>query len=194
MVLNSLYAHTWSQYVKLLMSVPFSAWSWVRMASVCCGGASALMKMLMSTPLRHWIVARETPCLRTRAIPTIVSETATHKMAPVVISTFLRRLLPVSLATYSIERAICEIVLGRGSYQGSAGMTSAVALDAAVLVTHAGAPVELDHPLVHAVDDPTVVGGHHHRRPGPVDPMQEAHDALRRRGVQVAGGLVGQED
>ena len=112
-------------------------------------------------------------------MPTIVSETATHKIAPVVISTLRRRLLPVSLATYSSESANFRLL--------------AVAVDAAVLVAHDRAPVELDHPLAHPIDDAPVVGGHDHGGTGPVDAVQKPHDALRGRGVQVARRLVGQQ-
>jgi len=38
------------------------------------------MKTDISTPLRHCSVARDTPCLRTSAMPTMVRETATHKV------------------------------------------------------------------------------------------------------------------
>ena len=62
------------------------------------------------------------------------------------------------------------------------------------LVAHDGAAVELDDPAAHHVDDALVVGGHHHGGPGLVDAVEQAHDALARGRVEVAGGLVGQQD
>src|SRR2546430_694450 len=53
---------------------------------------------------------------------------------------------------------------------------------------------ELHDPPAHRVDDGVVMGGHHHRGPRAVDPVQELHDVDRRRRVQVPGGLVGQQD
>jgi hypothetical protein len=38
------------------------------------------------------------------------------------------------------------------------------------------------------------VGHHHDGRPGPVDPVEQPHDLDRRVRVQVAGGLVGEQD
>src|SRR5690606_31621332 len=63
-------------------------------------------------------------------------------------------------------------------------------VDAPRLVAHDHAAVELDDALAHRVHDPLVVGGHHDRRAGLVDPVEEAHDALAGGRVEVAGGLV----
>ena len=46
----------------------------------------------------------------------------------------------------------------------------------------------------HLVDQHLVMGGDHHRGPGAVDAIEELHDALARLGVEVPGGLVGQQD
>ena len=54
--------------------------------------------------------------------------------------------------------------------------------------------VDLDHTPAHVVDDPGVMGRHHDRRPGAVDPVEQRHDALAGRGIEVAGGLVGEDD
>jgi hypothetical protein len=56
------------------------------------------------------------------------------------------------------------------------------------------ATVELDHPTPHRVDDAAVVGGHDDGGPGAVDPVEQLHDAHRGGRVEVAGGLVRQED
>jgi hypothetical protein len=62
------------------------------------------------------------------------------------------------------------------------------------LVADDRAAVELDHPAAHRVDDGAVVGGHDHRGAGAVDAVEQAHDADRGGRVEVAGGLVGQQD
>jgi len=54
--------------------------------------------------------------------------------------------------------------------------------------------IELEDSTPHPVDQRLVVGRHEDGRPGPVDPVQEAHDALRGGWVEVAGGLVGEQD
>src|SRR6476661_2732151 len=68
------------------------------------------------------------------------------------------------------------------------------AVDAAGLVAHERAVGELDDPLAQLVDDLVVVGGHDDGRAGAVDPVQQAHDAQAGGRVEVAGGLVGDED
>ena len=62
------------------------------------------------------------------------------------------------------------------------------------LVSNDDAAVELDDALAHHVDDPLVVGSHHHSRSSLVDPVEQAHDALAGGRVEVAGRLVGQQD
>ena len=54
--------------------------------------------------------------------------------------------------------------------------------------------VELDDAPAHRVDDALVVGGHHHRRPGAVDAIEEPHDPDGRGRVEVSGRLVGEQD
>ena len=56
------------------------------------------------------------------------------------------------------------------------------------------AVVELDDALAHLVDDAGVVGGHHHGGAGAVDPVEQLHDADAGVRVEVAGGLVGDQD
>jgi hypothetical protein len=46
----------------------------------------------------------------------------------------------------------------------------------------------------HRVDDALVVGRHHDGRAGPVDAVEDAHDADGGRGVEVPGRLVGEHD
>ena len=50
------------------------------------------------------------------------------------------------------------------------------------------------HAPAHRVDDALVVGGHHDRGSGAVDAIEQAHDADRRRRVEVSGRLVGEQD
>ena len=69
---------------------------------------------------------------------------------------------------------------------GIIGSLSLVADDLAV--------VQLDDALAHRVDDLLVVRGHHDGGAGAVDGVQHLHDAQRRSRVEVAGGLVGQQD
>src|SRR5262245_49826591 len=65
---------------------------------------------------------------------------------------------------------------------------------ALLLVADDLAALELDHPLARLVDDRVVVGGHHDRRAGTVDPLEQPHDPLRGLRVEVAGRLVAEQD
>src|SRR3954465_2458026 len=71
---------------------------------------------------------------------------------------------------------------------------SLVPVDAAALVAHDLAVVELDHALAHLVHDRRVVRRHQDRRVGAVDAVEQLHDADARRGVEVSRRLVGDED
>src|SRR5207248_3010724 len=51
--------------------------------------------------------------------------------------------------------------------------------------------IDEDDAAPHQVDDVAVMSGHHDRRAVRVDLQEELHDLPRRRGVEVAGGLVG---
>ena len=54
--------------------------------------------------------------------------------------------------------------------------------------------LELDDALAHLVDDGRVVGCHDDRGARAIDALEELHDALGRRRVEIAGGLVRDED
>src|SRR5258708_2728208 len=69
-----------------------------------------------------------------------------------------------------------------------------LAVDPARLVAHYLAVLELDDPLAHGVDDRGVMGRHDDGRPGPVDPVQDLHDADRGCRVDVPGGLIRKQD
>ena len=62
------------------------------------------------------------------------------------------------------------------------------------LVTHDLAAVQFDHALAHRVDDLFVMRGHDDGGAGAVDGVQHFHDAQRSGRVEVAGGLVGQQN
>src|SRR5258706_12086686 len=67
-------------------------------------------------------------------------------------------------------------------------------VDAARLVAHEHPVVELDHPTAHRIDDALIVRRHHHRGAGAIDAIEQPHDADGRRGVEVPGRLVGEQD
>src|SRR5216683_374858 len=60
--------------------------------------------------------------------------------------------------------------------------------------TTMAAAVELDDASAHGVDDRLIVGGHQHGGARAVDAVEQAHDADGGAGVEVPGGLVGQEN
>src|SRR5689334_21616992 len=68
------------------------------------------------------------------------------------------------------------------------------AVDAASLITHDPPRIDLDHPTAHLVDDVGVVGDHHDRGPGPVDPVQQPHDLNRGIRFEVSRWLIGQQN
>src|SRR6195952_1026956 len=116
-----------------------------------------------------------------RPIPTRVSETKIVTIRATDIDTLRRSPVPVSEKTYR-------------SCMGEEAPLVLVAVDAARLVADHAAVVELDHSLSHLVDDAGVVGGHQDGRAGPVDPVEQLHDADAGVGIEVAGGLVGDQD
>src|SRR2546422_474472 len=54
--------------------------------------------------------------------------------------------------------------------------------------------IELDDTPPHRVDDALVVRGHHDGGARAIDAVEQSHDPDGRRRVDVAGGLVGQQD
>ncbi len=62
------------------------------------------------------------------------------------------------------------------------------------LVAHDPAVVQFDHALAHGVDDLLVVRGHDDGGSRAVDGVQHLHDAERGGRIEVAGGLVGEQD
>src|SRR5256885_12141830 len=108
------------------------------------------------------------------------SETVVTRITEIVIERLRRNPRPISLSM-NWKRT------GRA-------LSAGVAVDAAVLVPDEPAVLHLDDPLAHLVDDLVVVRGHDDRRPGAVDPVEQAHDPDAGRGVEVTGGLVGEQD
>src|SRR4051812_33086310 len=169
-------AAAWSTNLKLF--TPGWLLSWVRTASTWLSLESAFMKIDSSTPPRQRAVCLLTAWRSSSAPPKNASDKATVRMAASVMSRLRRRLVAVSLTTYPAEMA----TLGKRS------------VDAAGLVAHDDAAVEFDDTAAHLVDDALVVRGHDDCRAGAVDAIEEAHDADGRVGIEVAGGLVGQQD
>src|SRR6266545_5393169 len=104
----------------------------------------------------------------------MVSDTAIVMIMAMVIVTFRQRPTSTSDRTY-LKRIGCRFLS---------------AVDAAGLVPHDLAALDLDDPAAHLVDDVGVVRDHHHGRPGAVDPVQQPHDLDGGVRVQVSGGLV----
>src|SRR5688572_8276059 len=74
-----------------------------------------------------------------------------------------------------------------------AAVSVLVAVDAAGLVADETALLQLDDALAHLVHDVLVVRRHHHGGARPVDPVEQLHDADGGLRVEVAGGLVADE-
>src|SRR5437764_15141597 len=116
-----------------------------------------------------------------RMPPNSVSDTATVRIPASVMSRLRRSEMAVSR-----EKYVTRVHM--------VGWSAPHAVDASRLVAYERAAVELDHAPAHGVDDALVVGGHHDRGTGAVDPVEDAHDADGGRGVEVPGGLVGEHD
>src|ERR1035437_3760897 len=97
---------------------------------------------------------------------------------------FRRRATQISLRMNCRRMALPLCLRGGG----------AAPVGAAHLVADQLAIVELDNALAQLIYDPVVVSGHHDRGSGAVDPVQQAHDLQARGRVEVARGLVGQQN
>ncbi|OUD93131.1 hypothetical protein CMMCAS03_05605 [Clavibacter michiganensis subsp. michiganensis] len=87
-----------------------------------------------------------------------------------------------------VLRVHADRVLGRARQVDRGGLVLAADLVADDLPAD-----QLDHALLHLVDDAGVVGGHDHRGAVGVDPLEHLHDPRARQRVEVARGLVGEE-
>src|SRR3954451_11255905 len=118
--------------------------------------------MLSSTrPNRASLVIATWRCSSSPA-PSSASDTALQRITAKVMVRLRRRPEPASRTTGAMR-------IMPASRSGS--------VDAAGLVPDEVAVVELDHATAHRVDDLGVVGGHDHGRAGPVDPVEQPHDA-----------------
>src|ERR1700733_11159212 len=131
---------------------------------------------------------------------------ATTTMRATVMVRFRRRPIQISWRTNcarilaNSSQSCFVVVVPRPSSPGTvprrSGYDSSVSLavHTARLVADYLAVFEFDDPLAHGVDDGCVVRGHDHGGAGPVDPVQDLHDADRGGRVDVSGGLVGQQN
>jgi hypothetical protein len=62
------------------------------------------------------------------------------------------------------------------------------------LVAHDFTLFEFHHAATHPVDHVLVVRGHHHSGAGAVNTLKERHDRFGVGGVEITGGLVGQQN
>src|SRR3954464_9672193 len=120
-----------------------------------------------------------------RPVPMSPSEMAVVR----IIATVMVRLRRSPVATSESTKLTRMVIPGPGSGRPSA----ADAVDAARLVAGDHAPVEFDDTAAHRVDDVVVVRRHDHGGAGAVDPLEQQHDPLAGLGVEVPGGLVGQQ-
>src|SRR2546423_9148725 len=109
--------------------------------------------------------------------PKSMSEMNTVMMPAIVIMTLRRSETSVSRTKY-----LKRLTSGSDS------------VDAARLVAHEHAVIELDDAPAHRIDDALVVRRHHHGRAGAVDAVEQPHDTDGRRGIEVPRGLVGEQD
>src|SRR5437588_2265832 len=93
--------------------------------------------------------------------------------------------------TAALRQKFCQALLAAKStrFQSRRSMVTSC-----VLVAYDLAPVDGHDPAPHHVHDLAVVGRHEHCRAAGVDLQQQLDDLPRGGRVQVAGGLVGEED
>src|SRR5439155_23990416 len=159
--------------------MPGSLSSSVLMASRCSAVTSCLRKIDTCTSSRKKSFILLTCVYISRLEPSRPSETAIVMIIATVMVTLRHSPTATSDRTY----------FARIGY-----LSGGSAVDAARLVTHDPAALDLDDPATHLVDDVGVVGDHHHRRTGPVDPVEQPHDLDAGVRVEVAGRLVGEQD
>src|ERR1035437_7177997 len=104
-------------------------------------------------------------CARTPR-PRNSTDTIVTRVTEIDMDRFRRRATPSSLRMNCTRIALPPALRGPG----------AAPVRPAQLITDQLALIELDNPLAQLIDDPVVMGGHHDRRAGAVDPVQQAHD------------------
>src|SRR6266849_819461 len=163
------------------------AWSSV---AFCVSLMSSRRKTFSSTLPSHLPTTLDTMWPSTITPPSRNRLTATVEMAATVMKRFLFRLTTASPAKYLRRRPMLRV---RSRWEPGASL-GAVPVDATHLVPDHLAVLQFDDPLAELVHDGVVVGGHHDGGVGGVDAEEQLHDVRRGRGVEVAGGLVRQED
>src|SRR3954447_25002828 len=178
-----MYGLSWAEFSSPRIA---SFWVWVT-------GPCEQLGLVLSESLPHrkidtctrsyqYSFITETCFWASRPTPSMSSDTVVTRITEIVIERLRRTPWPISLSmNWKRTRTLPT---------RSAG----VAVDAAVLVAHEAPVLHLHDALAHLVDDLVVVGRHHDRRPGAVDPVEQAHDPDARGGVEVPGGLVGEQD
>src|SRR5919106_6802068 len=145
-------------------------------ATRCCSCSTreSSRKMETSTSWNSSERARSTWVLISMPTPSKAKLTVTVTTVASVISGLRRRPMPTSASRYR--------------------HLGAIAVHPPALVAHDLAAVQLDHPPSHRVDDVLVVGGHDHGRAGAVDAVEQLHDANAGGRIEVARGLVAEQD
>src|SRR5437763_16157865 len=117
------------------------------------------------------------------AAPSMVSDTAIVMIIAMVIVTLRHSPVRTSDRTYCTRIGVW-FPSQRNQADQDAWRRSAV--DAARLVPHDPAALDLDDPPAHLVDDVGVVSDPHDRRAAAVDPVEQPHDLDRRVRVEVS--------
>src|SRR5690349_8978160 len=119
--------------------------------------------------------------------PNRARDRATETMTAKVIVRLRRRPTPISDRTNWARMASSQAF----PWTDAGGSRSVlIAVDAARLVADETPLLQLDDALAHLVHDVLVVRRHHDGGAGPVDPVEQLHDADGGLRVQVSGGLV----
>src|SRR5438094_7760331 len=136
-----------------------SVWAWLMLFS---------RYTLTLTSALSWVISRLNSCRISSANPSRNSAMNAVEMAA-------KAIRPLRRIAVNVSRTYSEAL-------------GAIPVHPPRLIPDHRSVRELDDPTAHRVDDGVVVRGHHHRRAGPVDPVQELHDVDRRGRVEVAGG------
>src|SRR4051794_9854594 len=169
-----------------------------RVSSICCLFEPVLRKTSTTTRLRTslavpvvaWTIGMNTP--RTSAVSRIVSKAASDGAA-------LRESARSASLKKKPGRISVRVSLDADSQLAAQAHRELArrlvrAVEAGLLVADDAALAELDHAPAHLVHHLLVVGGHDDGRAGAVDPVDQLHDPDRGLGVEVAGGLVAEQE